>query len=77
VANLAEIRSLSDDDLVARHDALAGDGTDMDERALMRDVMRIRALEHQTEVLERLVVTLWAMTAVGIVLTAVVLVIAT
>ncbi|MEA2382525.1 MAG: hypothetical protein QOH72_2496 [Solirubrobacteraceae bacterium] len=80
VPTVSDLRGLSDDELVARHDALAdrsrsGDGGPVGPGFYL-DELRARVEAQQLEQLERLVVAIYLVSAVVIIIAVLVLIIA-
>jgi hypothetical protein len=80
IPTVLDLRGLSDDELVARHDALAdrsrnGDGGPVGPGFYL-DELRARVEEQQLEQLERLVLAIYVMSAVVIIIGVLVLIIA-
>jgi hypothetical protein len=76
---LRELRAMSDDELVARHDALLADPNPADEGHVLapdayRDVLRLRAMEDQARALARLAGAIYATGAVVLALLVAILV---
>jgi hypothetical protein len=80
VPTVAELRGLSDEELVARHDALAdhsrSDGATALGASFYLDELRARVEERQLEQLERLVLAIYLVCAITIVIGVLVLVVA-